>query len=135
YPLLRRTRGTHHKIIGRIMAEHLALDRPVIDLFRTWKDPLFQKILEAQGTMIVAFLSCHTVQRIIAFISFVAGKYVQICAVQPDPVIFQIFKISFYIVWGLGSAKIGLGASRPPLMPWNCSVRQTAGKIFIKAGG
>ena len=53
--------------------------------------------------------------QIITLIPLIAGEYIQIGTVQLNAMAEEVLEIPLDIIGRLGSAQIGLGASRPPL--------------------
>ena len=132
YSVFRTSRFAKHKIIWCVMTEHQASCAPVTDFLRTWKDSFWHQIIKSSCPVVVTFPSCHTMSRIIALISFVTGEHIQICSVQMNLVLFQFTKITLYIMWSLCCTQIWLLPACPSLMCRNCSVRQSAGIVFVK---
>ena len=98
------------------MAEHQARYTPVAHLFRTRKNVLGEQVFKASVSVIIAVFPCHSVIWVCTFIPFITGKYIQICTVQMNVMLFQAAEIPFHIVRCLCSAKKCLRSARPSLM-------------------
>lgn len=71
--------------------------------------------------------------RIITLIPLIAGEYIQIGTVQLNAMAEEVLEITLYIIGRLGSAQIGLRASRPPFMFRYRAVRKPY-RIFLIKG-
>ena len=100
--------------------------------FRAGHDSSGQQPVKALLSVFIAFPSCHPVSRIITLIPLIAGEYIQISTVQLNAMAEEILEIPLDIIGCLGSAQIGLGASRPPFMFRYRAVRKPYRIFFIK---
>ena len=105
------------------MTENQTRDCPVAYLFRTWQDTLGEQILKASSSEFITFSTCHAMFRIVTFISFVTGEYIQISTIQPDSVFFDLGKIALHIIRCLCCTQIRLWTPRPSLVLRNASIR------------
>ena len=114
------------------MAKNQTGNCPVTDLFRTWQDSMRKQIFKAFSSEFITFSSGHSMLRIIAFIAFITGEYIQICSIQLNSLFFQLRKVSFHIIRCLCRTQIRLRTACPSLMLRNGSIRKPACIIFIK---
>ena len=83
--------------------------------------------VKAVFAVLIALPAGHAVQGIGALVALVAGKDVQISAVQPDAVGEQLGEVAADIGLGLGGAQVGLRAARPSGVLGVAAVRQHGG--------